>query len=748
MTWNIAITGVVQGVGMRPFVALLARRLGIGGAVRNIGSNVEITATGNPDCLASFLAALQAEKPAMSYIEYIETKEIPEIPYEDFEIEQSSGGAVDMLPADFPVCPDCLRELYDPANRRFRHPFISCALCGPRYSIIERAPYDRRNTSMADFPMCLSCASEYTNPLDRRYHAQTISCHDCGPYLICEDGNSHKFLREEALCHTSDMLKNGGIAAIKGVGGYHLACSPQNDAAVQRLRQIKGRERKPFAVMFGSMEQLRLRCEASTREEELLLSPARPIVLLKTIGRPFAPAVSDTPMTGAFLPYTPLQALLLQYSGELIMTSANRSGQPEIYEDGEMLAMLREGGLDCMLYNARRIVTRLDDSVARIVAGQRQLTRRSRGYAPLPISVQNRANKNIVAFGSDLKSAFCLLRRNAAYMSQYFGDMEVREVYEAYIANYAHMKALFGLEPELAACDLHPAYHSSQLARSAGLPLVEVQHHHAHIASVMAEHGVNEPVIGVAFDGTGYGVDGCIWGGEFLVCHRGSFDRKAHMRYVALAGGDSVAIDARKAALCYLHAAGLEAKTAFDGSSLYLSALERKINTVNYSGMGRLFDAAASILGICQRNGYEGQCAILLESAAKQAEAEGLAPLMMDFDIGQTNGTMLIDTAPVITALAQAAQERANAGQAALGFHTAICRMTEKVCCAIREGSGINTVALSGGVFQNEFLLSHITALLQGREFRVFTNNAVPCNDGGLALGQAYVASWAAQEEK
>ncbi len=739
VTRRIFIRGMVQGVGMRPFLALLAREYGIAGSVKNIGSNVELVVRARESILDAFVEAIRVRKPETAEIVEIKSDGMDASIPDSFDIVASSPGSVSMLPADFPVCAECAREMNDQANRRYRHPFISCAVCGPRYSIFTRAPYDRANTTMADFPMCPDCAREYNDPQSRRYHAETISCHACGPYLIYHDGGG-QCIREAALAAAKDALKSGGIVAVKGVGGYHLACDPQNEAAVHRLRELKGRELKPFAVMFRGIDEIEKACVLTPPERELLLSPARPIVLLETKGAPFAPSVSGgVRTTGAFLPYTPLQMLLLEDITALVMTSANRTGRPEIYEDTEMLAMLEDGALTGVLANARRIVTRLDDSVAKHAAGLRQTVRRSRGYAPRPVFLPIDNPKSILAFGSDLKSAFCLLSGSEAYMSPYFGDMEELEVQRAYEANLRHMRDLFTFEPALAACDMHPSYHASRLARESGMPLTEVQHHHAHIASVAAEHSLTGSVIGVAFDGTGWGEDGAIWGGEYLLCEGGGYTRRAHMKYVPLAGGDSVAVDARKAALCYCMASGVH-YSGFDGADLLRAALVSGTGTFRYSGMGRLFDAVASLLGICQFNGYEGQCAIALENEALKAAGSGVPPLPMEFEFSINNGIINIDSSPVIRAVAGAAKA-GQAGNAALGFHEAVCRMAAEACRRIRDESGVNAVALSGGTFQNGLILSGAVRLLQESGFSVYTNNEVPCNDGGLALGQAYAAA-------
>ncbi len=740
MTFRVSIEGVVQGVGMRPLLARLAARFALCGAVRNVGSNVELLLNADEATLNAFLAALRAEAPAQARITHIQTQAVPDQDFSAFTIESSAGGTVDLLSADLPMCQDCERELFDPSNRRFRHPFISCAVCGPRYSILTGAPYDRATTSMASFPMCPDCQREYDDPQDRRFHAQTIACPACGPVLAYTDKEGRTAQREDALRRAIAALQAGGIVAVKGIGGYHLACSPFDDRAIRRLRELKHREQKPFAVMFRDMETLRKYCRASADEEALLRSPARPIVLLNTVGTPFALALGDTPLTGAFLPYAPVQTLLLESLGALVMTSANRSGQPEIHRDDEMLAWLApDGVLEGVLYHDRPIVTRLDDSVARVTALGPQPGRRARGYAPLPVELQQASPAPIVSFGSDLKSAFCLLRGRSAYLSSHFGDFEVEAVADAYAANYDHMQRLFDIQPALGACDLHPGYLSSAFARHTGLPLVQVQHHHAHVASVMAEHHLTGPVLGLAFDGTGYGDDGSIWGGEFLLCEGAAYRRVGSMLLVDLAGGDSAARDARKAALAYLASTGLADKLNFEGAALLRAAIANRVNTARYSGLGRLFDAAAMLLGLCETNGYEGQCAVALETAATQALLRGLPEVPMEFDILEQDNLLLLDYRPVIAELINDPRLQQNQPKA-VGFHRALARAAARVCRRVREQTGVKTIALSGGVFQNALLLRTLRGFLVQDGFSVYTNNAVPCNDGGLALGQAFVA--------
>lgn len=745
MTFRVSIDGIVQGVGMRPFLARLAARFSLCGVVRNVGSNVELLLNTDQPALDAFLAAVQGEAPEQARITSLAVHAVPKQTFSGFAIESSAAGAVELLSADLPLCPDCERELFDPSNRRCRHPFISCAVCGPRYSILTGAPYDRHATSMHRFALCPHCAAEYADVTDRRFHAQTIACPDCGPVLRWRSADGTEALGEAALQAAIAVLRGGGIAAVKGIGGYHLACSPYDAQAIRNLRDLKHREQKPFAVMFRDMDTLRLHCVASAEEEALLRSPARPIVLLDTVGTPFANGVSDTPVTGTFLPYAPVQALLLEALEALVMTSANRSGQPEIHLDEEMLAWLTHSGqLSGVLYHDRPIVTRQDDSVARVTALGVQLSRRSRGYAPLPVPIQVPAPRPIVGFGSDLKSAFCLLRDRSAYLSAYFGDFEVQAVASAFAANYEHMQRLFDIHPAVGACDLHPGYLSAAFARQSGLPLIGVQHHHAHVASVMAEHGLQGPVLGLAFDGTGYGDDGAVWGGEFLLCEDADYRRVGSMLPVRLAGGDSAAVDARKAALAYLMSADLGDHLDFDGAALLRGAIAHGVGTVVYSGLGRLFDAASYFLGLGQTNRYEGQCAIALETAAREAMLQGLPASPMEFGILEQDGLLLLDHRPVIEALLTPKEQQEGAKPpkaSALGFHRALAQGAAEVCRRVRAAAGVSQVALSGGVFQNTLLLEELTRLLREAGFAVYTNNAVPCNDGGLALGQAYVAA-------
>lgn len=715
VTERIRLWGIVQGVGFRPFVAKTAARLRMKGEVRNIGGLVEIVATDAPRRLDDFVEAIEREKPAPAEIVHMKRTREPFQAFDSFTILDSDHGDDEaaMIPADLAICPDCLAEMRNPSDPRYEHPFISCMVCGPRYTIIDKIPYDRENTTMIDFPMCDFCEKEYTSIQDRRYHAQTISCHDCGPKLsmTVEQGAA--------------LLAAGEVIAFKSMGGYNLICDPLNDEAVAKLREIKKREQKPFAIMFRDLEQIRQYCHVSRVEEKLLASSARPILLLEH--KPSDSAeIEKSRFIGSFLPGMGAQYLLLERISPLIVTSANLSNQPIIKDDETMNALMkREPLIKGVISNQRRIQVRMDDSVARVIDGQPQMIRRSKGYAPVPLYVDTSFSGQILAAGGQLKNSFALTKGPFVYMSQYFGDMDSLENQEIYEENVQRMESLFRIKPQLAACDLHPLYYTTAFAEKSGLPLIRVQHHHAHVASVMAEHALKGPVIGVSFDGTGYGTDGAIWGGEFLLCQGGEFQRMDHLRYVRMLGGDASMKEAWKSAVSYMRAwetgycqqeEGIavdltdimefsikESQRRWPGEEVAKKAISAGINTIESSSMGRLFDAVAALLGIKDRNDYEGQCAILLEDAA-------------------------------------AAPEKGRANQLALEFHRQIAKMILDTCVKIREKTGVSQAALTGGVFQNKILMEESLSLLREHGFQVFYNVSVSPNDGGIALGQAYVA--------
>ncbi len=750
MTVKIKVYGIVQGVGFRPLVYHMAKQEEIKGTVRNVGGYVEITAQAEKRAIDRFLATVRDRKDCGYEIIKLELEETPPQELEDFVIiPSSSDGEVSVIPPDLPVCPVCQKELLNPSDRRYRNPFISCMSCGPRYTIIKDLPYDRNQTSMLDFEMCGPCREEYTSPESRRFHAQTISCNDCGPYLLYHDKKiegSGEEKNQEAFERALSVLLEGGILAVKGVGGYHFVCSPFREDTVNRLRKLKGREEKPFAVMFPSVSEVKKYCQVSAEEKSLLESKPRPIVLLRREGDFMASSTNKGSMyCGAFLPYTPLQLMLTEKLGPLIMTSANISDQPVIKEEEPMMA-LAAPELSGILYNTRRIVRSVDDSVAKIVDGKPQLIRRSRGYVPYPVFIseeEGRGNietkgQGIFAAGGDLKAAFCFCEKGNAVMSQHFGDLEESTVMEEYQRSYEDLRRLYRLEPVLAVCDLHPNYHSARFAKSLGIPLLEVQHHHAHIASVMAEHHLNGPVIGIALDGTGYGTDGTVWGGEFLVCENSDFIRAGHISPFPILGGDQSMRDAGKTAACCLFHWGLKDFITDERSQIIKAALDHQINLVYTSSAGRLFDGAASVLNIAHENRYEGECGALFEKEAVSAIRSHKNPSFMSFSVVKTDKGWEMDPKPVFKALCER-RGREETSALALGFHVAFAEGLLAICEKLKKDYQTATVCLSGGVFQNSVLTEHTIKLLRGNGFQVYMNLAVPPGDGGISLGQAYL---------
>lgn len=742
-TIDIYVYGIVQGVGFRPFIATLADKYNIKGEVRNEGGYVKIKATGAIEPLECFIKGISIDKPKASEIIHIEVKDAKIKNFKDFSIIESTESNKDivMLPADLPICEDCLKEMYASSDRRSRHQFISCIACGPRYSIIDKVPYDRCNTAMVDFSMCSNCENEYTNRKHRRYHAQTISCHQCGPYLIYRDSNNVEVTEEDALKTAIEAIKEGKIIAIKGVGGYHLSCNPFDTKVIERLRVLKQRDKKPFALMFSNIETIEKYCYISEKEIELLKSNATPIVLLKRKESNISQSIyNHSKFLGVFLPYTPLQHLILDYCNPVVMTSANLSNLP-IIKDEEELFNFMNNGLDGVLYNKREIRVRLDDSVAKIIAEETQIARRSRGYVPLPIYVEGGStnfNGKVFATGAQLKASFCITKGNFLYQSEYLGDLDDDKYCDVYKESYYHMKNIFGIDPEIVVCDVHPGYFTTNFAEQLNIPLIKAQHHHAHIASVMAEHNV-QSVIGVAFDGTGYGSDGAIWGSEFLVCTGDSFVRKGHLKYINILGGDESMKDAAKTGICYLISENCEKNIKDARKDVILSAIRNQINTFKCSSMGRLFDAVSCLLNICDYNDFEGECAIKLEGMAMEALDMGLDPLIISFETYEENNEIIADYGKLIRGISEAEKNDENIRRLALGFHYSVANMVIDIVNRISKHHGIFNVALSGGVFQNSILLRRCKQILMENGFKVYINNKVPPNDGGISLGQAYI---------
>jgi hydrogenase maturation protein HypF len=749
---KIRARGIVQGVGFRPFVYSQAVRLGLTGWVRNTSSGVEIEINGSPDGIDRFLSALEHQLPPLARIDHLENEPCSPNGYDHFEIISSQPQPGEFIPVspDTSICKDCQHELLDPNNRRFRYPFINCTNCGPRFSIIRDIPYDRPKTTMAQFEMCPDCQREYENPLDRRFHAQPTACPVCGPQLWFEANNQQFAEKDEALQLARQWLKEGKILAVKGLGGFHLACDASNAAAVSELRRRKKRSDKPFALMAFDLETIRHSCIVSEEEAHLLESHQRPIVLLEqkpdsSVAEQVAPQQSSL---GIMLAYTPLHLLLLEpspgFPDLLVMTSANLSEEPIAYEDQDALQRL-SGLADGFLMHNRPIHMRVDDSVVRVFQKQIYPLRRARGFAPDPIHLPVDV-KPILAAGAELKNTFCLTRDRYAFLSHHIGDLENFETLRSFEEGISHFERLFRIKPEVIACDLHPNYLATRYAQARAkrenLPLVEIQHHHAHLAACLADNGwdKDEPVIGLCFDGTGYGTDGTVWGGEVLFGNYRGYERHYHLAYAPLPGGDLAVRKPSRMALSHLWQVHLNweqdypavAALCAEERTILRSQLEHHLNTPLTSSMGRLFDAAAALIGIRQNASYEGQAAIELEIAADPQE-DGSYPF--EFSDGLLDPTLLWQSLladwhsgtsiPILSAR----------------FHNSIVTLCLEVCRSLRSQTGCKVVAFSGGVWQNMFLLDRAYRLLSQNGFQVLVHHQVPANDGGIALGQAVIAA-------
>lgn len=810
---HIHVTGIVQGVGMRPFVYREAMAHGICGWVLNAGDGVHIEAHACAEAVDGFVAVLSEHAPAAARVERVDIADLrpggwSTADEQGFHIvaSQDQTAHTTLVSPDIATCDDCLRELFDPADRRYHYPFINCTSCGPRFTIIRSLPYDRADTSMDCFPMCPKCTAEYVDPLDRRFHAQPDACFDCGPHITWREavngdacGNlsatpavgTTREASDAIIERCVELLASGGIVAIKGLGGFHLACDAANEQAVAELRRRKRRSNKPLAVMVRSLADTERLCHIDDAERDLLAGSIRPIVLLRrrTVsedngGSPdilaLAPSVAhDLPELGVMLPYTPLQHLLLAAAEAcgmyaLVMTSGNLSEEPiETDDDLAWEHLVAAGIADALLGNDRAILSRYDDSVVRVVDGEVMPVRRARGYAPqpLPLPALDGAPSCVLACGPQQKATIALTREDAnseatCFVSQHIGDVENGETFDAWNAARTRLEDLFDLAPAALACDVHPSYLSGQWAREqarkCNLPLVEVQHHHAHIASVMAEAiaagqlTTDARVLGIAFDGTGAGTDGTIWGGEFLVVSLGGFERAAHLRPWALPGGAASVRDARRNAFALLSELGLlehpGAARLLDSldeqtRSVTATMIERGINSPRTSSMGRLFDAAAAILDICDKATYEGEPAIELEATAWRAfSSESACPTgnMASFSVTESSrpdDCHVLNSRPLFEALLEGIRTGVPAGKLALDFHVTIARSSARIASEICAREGIDTVALSGGVFMNRLLLQLLTSELKSAGLTVLVPHTVPVNDGCIAYGQAAVAS-------
>ncbi len=756
---QLRIRGVVQGVGFRPYVYNLARRHGLAGFVLNSPRGVFVEVEGPGAEIEAFVAALPDEAPPLVRIAAIDRTEMSVLGETEFAIRHSEGGeaAFALIPPDICVCADCLADTRDPSNRRFDYPFTNCTNCGPRYSIILDVPYDRPLTTMAQFEMCEDCQREYKDPADRRFHAQPNACPRCGPRLSL--GESEEFVwppatTRDRLNRVAKVLREGGIVAWKGLGGYQLACDARQPAAVETLRRRKQRSEKPFAVMVADVETAESLCIISAEERAALVSPERPIVLLRRrADADLAPGVSPgNPTTGVMLPCTPMHDILFRILHEewsaapaLIMTSGNISEEPIVIETHEAEEQLAEIA-DLFVHHNRRIHTRVDDSVVRVAGGVPMLLRRARGYAPMPVWL-GRGEAEVLACGAQQKNTLCLTRAGFAIPSQHLGDLENYGTLQFFEETLERMKKLFHVQPTVVAHDLHPGYLSTQFAlKLAGLQTIGVQHHHAHIASCMAEHGLEGRVIGVAWDGTGFGTDGTIWGGEFLAADYLGFDRYARLRPVLLAGGDSGVREPWRVTRSYLldtfagaipEGARWTQMAAPERMRIVDAMLQRGISTIPTSSAGRLFDAVASLIGLRHTVSFEGQAATMLEAAADAWT--GAAPKPYEFAV--TDGSPFdVDMRPMIRQIVDDVKRGETQAAIAARFHTTLVAVIGEVCRHMRTELALTRVCLSGGCFQNARLLEGCLAALREDGFEVFFQQAVPANDGGISLGQAAVA--------
>lgn len=726
----------MQGVGFRPFVYGLAGRIGVSGLVGNDTHGVFVEVEGTVAQVEAFLAGLAEQAPPLAEVERITTTPVAATGADGFSIVASDAGGERraLVSADSATCDDCLRELFDPADRRYGYPFVNCTNCGPRFTIVRDVPYDRPLTTMAGFAMCPACAAEYHDPADRRFHAQPTCCPRCGPQLRLVGGDG------EPVAVAAALLRAGKVLAVKGIGGFHLAVLASHEGAAATLRGRKHREDKPFAVMVSDVDEAALVAELDPAAVDLLTSRRRPIVLLdRRAGAPVARSVAPgNRQLGVMLPYSPLHHLLLRAVGApIVLTSGNVSDEPIAYQDDDARQRLA-GIADAVLTHDRAIHIRTDDSVVRPFRGKATVLRRSRGYVPEPVPIRWPVRRPVLACGAELKNTFCLAKDRHAFLSHHIGDLENYETLRSYVDGIEHFRRLFDIEPELVAHDLHPEYLSTKHAKGlTGVEMVGVQHHHAHIASCLADNGEPGPVIGVAFDGLGYGLDGTIWGGEFLLADLAGFERLAHLAPVPLPGGTAAIKQPWRMAAAYLDAAygddlpeDLDVVRRNESSWRPVLAIARNnLNSPLTSSAGRLFDAVSALLGVRDTINYEGQAAVELEQLADPAERSAYPA-----SVGEMG-----------TDLVRAAAEDLRAGVArpviAARFHNGVVDAVARVCAGLRDRTGVATVALSGGVFQNLLLLSGCVDRLRDNGFRVLTHSRVPTNDGGISLGQAVVAS-------
>jgi len=751
---RMVIRGAVQGVGFRPFVYRLATELGLPGWVSNTSAGVFLEVEGPPESVQKFRLRVEKEKPAIAFIQSLESSLLDPAGFESFEIRQSSGGekTVLVLP-DVATCPQCLAEILDQHDRRYRYPFTNCTNCGPRFTIIESLPYDRPSTTMAKFKMCPECEREYKDPTNRRFHAQPNACPECGPQLEYWNADgARESERNQALIQTANAIRAGKIVAVKGLGGFHLMVDARNDEAVRTLRERKRREEKPFALMYPSVYTVRGDCALSELEESLLRSPEAPIALLKrkTAQRSgLSPAIAPrNPYLGVMLPYTPLHQLLMQDLGfPVVATSGNLSDEPICTDEREAVERLK-GIADCYLVHDRPIVRHVDDSIVRVMAGRELVMRRARGFAPLPVFVKE-ALPPVLAVGAHQKNTIAASVGQQVFVSQHIGDLATQEAFGAFERVIESFKNLYEFEPQSIACDMHSNYLSSEYARRSGLPLIEVQHHYAHVLACMAENEVVAPVLGISWDGSGFGPDGTVWGGEFLWVDESGYQRAAHLRTFALPGSEKAVKEPRRSAIGMLHElygeefvkkndfTPVQAFTASELKTL-ASMLKSGLNSPRTSSAGRLFDAVASLLDVRQTVRFEGQAAMELEALATAADGDDDYPVKTF----EQDGATVLDWGPMVVGIRQDLRRGESRAMIARKFHNTLVTMMVKVADAtFADDEGERRIVLTGGCFQNQLLTEMAIRRLSDAGYRVYWHQRIAPNDGGIAVGQIMAAA-------
>lgn len=746
----ILISGIVQGVGFRPFIYNLAQKNNIFGYINNSSEGVNIDCEGEKSNLDNFINDIIINPPPLSKIENIEVNEKELLNYERFTINKSEVKAnkITNISPDMATCDECLSDIRDKNNRRYRYPFTNCTNCGPRFSIIKEIPYDRDKTTMNKFKMCENCNDEYNNPSNRRFHAQPNACETCGPSVYITDNKKNNISCDDPFYYAQTKLKEGYIFAIKGLGGFHLCCDAENESAVKLLRKRKNRPYKPFALMAKNIETAKEFCIINENEKNILCGIRKPIVLLEkqnniSLSESIAPNQNTL---GIMLPYTPLHELLFT-SNEiknsikiLVMTSANYYSLPLEYENDIVFSHLNKIA-DYFLMHNRDIYMPIDDSVVKSVNNNTLMIRRARGYVPETFSYKN--IHNIFAAGSDMKNTFAIAKENLMILSAHNGDLKNLETLNHYINNIEHFKKIFDFVPKYAVCDMHPSYISTNYAEKLNVPLMHVQHHHAHIAGCMAENSIDEKVIGVSFDGTGYGTDGNLWGSEFMICDYLGFERAAHLEYVPLPGGEGAIHKPYRTAISYIHKYISDSQNTIinlfgEKSANITKIIDAKINCPESCSIGRFFDAVSAILGVCTESTYEGQASIELENILYKVNSK--TNDCYNYSLNNENNIIIINPKEIIFGILCDINNKIDKSIISMKFHNTICNFTNYICIKLREKYNINKVALSGGVFQNSYLLKNIMNELKKSKFDIYINKNVPSNDGGISLGQLAIA--------